>query len=220
MSEEKNTGRKTDQRKNDLVLPPSGLAKDILGAHPAPDGECSAGKTGSPERGQEPNHQEDEIQMKYVTFLLEQEEYGLPISHVREINRVGEITRVPNSSRYLMGVINLRGKIIPVIELKRRLHLGPTAINRESRIIIAENGPKLLGLLVDQVSEVRAILSGQIEAPPDEVKINGNLITGVAKLDEKRLVILLDPELIWATPPEGVIPENGESDRLAPEMEE
>ena len=217
--EENDTGGKTGERKSDLVLPPSGLAKDILGAHPVPGGELPAGGSGEPDRGREPNRPGDEIQMKYVTFRLEQEEYGLPISHVREINRVGEITRVPNSSQYLMGVINLRGKIIPVIELKRRLRLGPTAVNRESRIIIAENGPKLLGLLVDQVSEVRAILSGQIEAPPDEVKVNGNLITGVAKLDERRLVILLDPELIWNTPPEGVILENRENGRPAPEGE-
>lgn len=194
-----------DNRKNNLVLPPSGLAKDILNnMSPTGEGSASRPNPGGGDPGNDtkdsPFPEPDETQKKYVTFHLEHEEYGLPISHVREINRVGEITRVPNSSDYLMGVINLRGRIVPVMELRRRLCLPPAQIDKESRIVIAENGPKLFGLLVDQVSEVRAIIPDQIEDPPDEVKANGNLISGVAKLDERRLVILLDPELIWTAP--------------------
>jgi purine-binding chemotaxis protein CheW len=135
---------------------------------------------------------DDDATIKIVTFSLGKEEYGIPISQVQEVNRVGEITRVPNVPEYVLGVINLRGKIIPVIELSNILQFAKSKIDKQSRIVIFENGQKLLGLLVDWVSQVINISREQIEEAPDQVTVDQSYIDGIVKLDEKRLVILLD----------------------------
>ena len=174
-------------------LPAFGLAEDILGASAAPalpDAEKEA-ETSEPEEESQP----EDISIQIVTFKLAEEEYALPISEVLEIVRVGEITRVPNSKKHIRGVVNLRGKIVPVVDLRRRLSLGEAAIGKENRIIVVENGPKALGLLVDRVDNIHKISSSEIEEPPEEVaKTHNNSVVGVAKPDEERLVFLLDLE--------------------------
>jgi purine-binding chemotaxis protein CheW len=133
---------------------------------------------------------------KYVSFFLKNEEYAFPISQVQEIKRVGRITRVPNAPGHVRGVMNLRGRIVPVIELKKRLRLGETAIDKESRIVVVEHGPKVLGLMVDQMAQVLNITSEQIEEPPEEVvQVQESYIRGVGKIDE-RMIILLDLQQI------------------------
>ncbi len=167
------------------VLPPFGLASDVLGESapekPAPKKAPSGGNGGSAEGDV----------LKFVTFTLEREEYGLPIEQVREINRVVDITKVPNSPPHVLGVINLRGKILPVIELKQRLNLGRSEIGRESRIVVVENGRKSLGLLVDSVAQVLNISAEQIEEPPREiVSIDENYIQAVGKIDDRMIILL------------------------------
>ncbi len=169
------------------VLPPSGMAEDVIGKVAGKEEVVST----APEEGEAA----EEILMKHVTFFLENEEYGLPISQVQEINRVAEITRVPNAPEHVMGVINLRGKIVPVIELKKRLSLGETDIGKESRIVIIEYGSKVLGMLVDMVAQVMDVSSAQIEEAPEEVQTQENFVKGVGKFGE-RMVILLDLEKV------------------------
>lgn len=171
------------------ILPHFGLAEDILGKS-SEEEESSAGKVSKPAGWN--GASADEALMKFVTFYLGEEEYALPIAQVQEINRVIEITRVPNSPEHVMGVINLRGKIVPVIELKHRLKLDQTEITKESRIVVVEVGPKVLGLMVDRVSQVLNIASEQIEDPPEEVvQVDENYIKGVGKIDD-RMIIMLD----------------------------
>ena len=128
-----------------------------------------------------------------VTFNLG-EEYGVPISQVQEIVRVGSITMVPNSPSYMEGVINLRGRVLPVLNLRKRLNLSVKEMSNASRIMVIEVGNKVIGLLVDAVSQVIKVPPTSVETAPEEVlEIDTNYIRGVGKL-ENRLVILLDLE--------------------------
>ena len=189
----KEQGR-VEEGKGSGALPSFGLAEDILGPDFFKGKEGAEGK--EKDTGIENRELQDEGLMKYVTFFLEEEEYALPISQVQEIKRVGDITRVPNAPEHVRGVMNLRGRIVPVIELKKRLSLGEAMIDQESRIVVVEQGRKVLGLMVDRVARVLNMSTGQIEDAPEEVvQIQENYIRGVGKMDE-RMVILLDLEQI------------------------
>lgn len=151
-----------------IQLPASGLAEDIL-----------------------VDYQKDSKDVHLVTFNLG-EEYGVPISQVREIVRVGGITMVPNSPSYMAGVINLRGRVLSVLSLRKRLGLSEKEISSASRIVVTEIGSKVIGLLVDAVSHVIKIPRESVEAAPEEVlEADTDYITGVGKLNNK-MVILLD----------------------------
>jgi purine-binding chemotaxis protein CheW len=127
-----------------------------------------------------------------VGFRIGEETYGVQIGSVREIVRVPEITAVPNAPEMVEGVINLRGKIIPVMDLRKRF--GSTAIqsDKKNRILVVELENRLLGLIVSSASEVLKIPPSEIE-PPGAVFAEGesSYVTGVGKL-KGRLVILLD----------------------------
>ena len=127
-----------------------------------------------------------------ATFFLDREEYGVDVKLVQEIIRVTEITPVPRAPEFIRGVINLRGRIIPVLDLKRKLGLGDVAQGRASRIVVVKVRERLIGLLVDGASQVLKVPLPSIEAAPEEVvQIDDNFIRGVAKL-EARLIILVD----------------------------
>ncbi len=129
--------------------------------------------------------------LQLVVFNIGKELYGVGIESVHEIVKVPDITQVPDAPRFLEGVINLRGKIIPVVDLRKRLNLQGKERNKSSRVLITENEGRLIGLLVDAVSEVLKLHPDAIEAPPEMVSAIGvEYITGVAKVGE-RLVILL-----------------------------
>ncbi|MGA1791395.1 MAG: chemotaxis protein CheW [bacterium] len=177
------------EKEESSPLPSCGLAEDILGTRSS-DENFSSENMGR--RAESVNRaSRDEGLMKFVTFFLESEEYALPISQVQEINRIGEITRVPNSPEHVRGVINLRGKIVPVIELKKRLQLGETSIDKDSRIVVVEHGPKVLGLMVDRVAQVLNISAEQIDEVPEEVvQIDENYIKGIGKINGRMIIIL------------------------------
>ena len=182
------------EKEGSSSLPSFGLAEDVLGPDFFSRKVTDKDREIDVEGGNRRFHNDGA--MKFVTFFLEGEEYALPISQVQEIMRVGEITRVPNSPEYVKGVMNLRGKIIPVIELKKRLSLGEALIDKNSRIVVVENGLKVLGLMVDQVAQVMNITAEQIDKAPEEVvQVQENYIKGVGKMDE-RMIILLDLEQI------------------------
>lgn len=133
-----------------------------------------------------------EAQEHLVTFFLAREEYGVDVRLVQEIIRVSEITPVPRAPAAIKGVINLRGRIIPVIDLKRRLGLGEVEGSRVARVVVVRLKDRLVGLLVDGASQVLKVPLSIIEPAPEEVvEIDANYIRGVAKL-EKRLIILVD----------------------------
>lgn len=127
-----------------------------------------------------------------VVFALAGELYGLDISRVQGIIKMPEVTRVPRAAEFVEGVINLRGEIVPIIDLRKRFGLGELQIGVDTRIINVEMGDHLVGLIVDAVEEVLNIPSGVIEPPPDLVTtMDSAYLRGIAKLEE-RLVILLD----------------------------
>lgn len=132
--------------------------------------------------------------LQLVTFALNNEEYAVDILSVQEINRITEITKVPNSPRHVEGVINLRGRVIPVINLRRKFGFPERASDDTSRIVIMEIGGVTNGVIVDSVSEVLRIPSDAVEpAPPLSSASSSKFIKGLAKL-EARLIILLDTD--------------------------
>ncbi|WP_378951871.1 chemotaxis protein CheW [Pelosinus sp. sgz500959] len=135
-----------------------------------------------------------EIQL--VIFKLGKEEYGVSILQVQEIKRITEITRVPHTPEYIKGVINLRGSVLPVIDLKRRLNLPQQELTENTRIIIVKVKEISVGMIVDAVSEVMTINQENIDSP-DVVagSVSANYLSGVGKL-ENRLLILLNLEEI------------------------
>ena len=136
------------------------------------------------------NRLDDLIQL--VSFKLGQEEFGIDILRVQEINRMVEITKVPQAPYYCEGVINLRGKVIPVIDLRKKFDMDVQEWDKNTRIIVCDVDGSVMGMIVDAVEEVLRIPSSTIEPAPGIVTtVNGDYISGVAKL-EKRLLIFLD----------------------------
>ena len=134
--------------------------------------------------------------IQLVVFKLGREEYGVSILQVQEIKRITEITRVPHSPDYIKGVMNLRGSILPVIDLKKRLNLPPAEYTDDTRIIITKVEDIVVGMIVDAVSEVTTIDQNNIEPPQAVVGgIAADYISGVGKL-ENRLLILLNADAI------------------------
>ena len=128
-----------------------------------------------------------------VVFRLGTEEFGVDISQVREIIRVGDITRIPGSPRYVDGVINLRGQVTTVVNLRNRLGLDGKAMDGNARIMILEVDKNVVGVIVDSVTEVKNLAAPQIEPLPDALSttVSSQYIQGVGKL-EGRLLILVD----------------------------
>jgi purine-binding chemotaxis protein CheW len=119
---------------------------------------------------------------KYLTFVLSGEEYGLEILKVREINGMKAIRSVPRMPDYMKGVINLRGKIIPVIDLRLKFSMSETESTAETCIIVVDVGGSLIGIIVDQVSEVLDIHGEDIEdAPVVGADLESNFILGMGK---------------------------------------
>ena len=134
--------------------------------------------------------------LQLVTFRLGNEEFSLDILRVQEIIRHMEITRVPKAPDFVEGVINLRGKVIPVLELRKRFGLGYNERTNETRIIVVEVDDKTVGLKVDAVSEVLRLPADRVEPPPAiATGVDSDYIKGVGKLDG-RLLILLDVEKV------------------------
>lgn len=130
--------------------------------------------------------------MQVVSFTLGAEEYGVDIASVQEINRMVPITRVPRAPRFMEGVINLRGQLIPIVDLRTRLGMPRAEHGKSTRIVVAEIGAKRVGMVVDAVSEVLRIAADQIEPPPEMIAgVETEYIRGVGKIED-RLIILLD----------------------------
>ena len=138
--------------------------------------------------------------LQLVTFKLGTEEFGVDILKVQEINKMMNITRIPNAPACIEGVINLRGKIIPIVDLRKRLGFREQPYDKSTRIIVVELEGLVLGFIVDSVSEVLRIPENTIEPPPSMVAgIESEYIEGVGKLDD-RLLILLELKKVFSSP--------------------
>ena len=134
---------------------------------------------------------EDLLQL--VGFTLGEEDFGVDILSVQEINRVTEITKIPGTPDFVKGVINLRGNVIPVIDLRSRLGMPEREHDKQTRIIVADVDDRTVGLVVDAVSEVIRMDANLVEPPPEIIVgagDKGRYIKGVGKLDDKLLMLL------------------------------
>jgi purine-binding chemotaxis protein CheW len=146
----------------------------------------------------------DETQL--VVFDLASEYYGVDIGDVREIIRMQAITRVPGAPAFVEGVINLRGRVVPVVDLRKRLRLNVGEQTKESRIVVVDISGRDVGVIVDAVTEVLRIPLSSIEPPSSMVTdADSDYLRGIAKLDSK-LVILLDlDKVLSAIESEGIV---------------
>lgn len=145
-----------------------------------------------------------ERELRLVVFRLEKEEYAVPIELVREVVRVADVTRVPHAPPHIRGVMNLRGRILPIVEIRTRLDLTPAVLTAASRVVVVDLAGRVIGLLVDAVGQVAKVSERLIAAPPDEVRSAGaEAVTGVARVGS-RLLVLLDLErMLSAVQPSG-----------------
>ncbi len=144
----------------------------------------------------------DAQQLQLVTFEVGSEEFAIDILSVQEINRMMELTRVPKSPPEVEGVINLRGRIIPVLDLRKRFRMEAGEQNEHSRIVVVEVEGRMTGFIVDRVHEVLRIDPRIVEPPPSSTE--ADFIAGVGKLED-RLLILLDVKKLFDSELVGVI---------------
>jgi purine-binding chemotaxis protein CheW len=136
---------------------------------------------------------------KYLTFALDQEIYGIPIKTAKEIIGMQEVTRIPKTKDYFKGVVNLRGKIVPIMDLRLKFAMDEKAYTDRTCIIIIEvnfnAGRRLLGIVVDAVTEVRNIQKNDLEELGYDSQTEGDLLLGLGKLNDK-VILILDIEKI------------------------
>lgn len=134
---------------------------------------------------------------KYLTFQLAKEHYAIPILTIKEIIGMMPITTVPKLPRHIKGVINLRGKIIPVVDLRLKFGLDSQAYDERTAIIVMQQGSKMSGIVVDTVQEVQDILPEAIEPPPSHgTDIDQSFLTGMGKVSEHVIMMLDAPSLL------------------------
>ncbi|MBU5637836.1 chemotaxis protein CheW [Geomonas sp. Red69] len=168
-----------------FILPSSGLAEDVLARFiEQAQEEVDRGTVGD-------SLAQGGGTLQLVTFRLGKEEYGVDINSVQEIIRGGGITEVPGAPGHVSGVINLRGKIIPVVNLRRRFSRPDIEENEEQRIVVVELGEKRLGMLVDSVRQVIQFSTSLVEEMPEDATTpEASYINGMGKLDGRLIIIL------------------------------
>lgn len=160
----------------------------------------------------------DRDHRQYVTFKLAGEEYGIDILKVQEIRGFERTTKIPNTQEYILGVINLRGSVVPVVDLRIKFNL-PSIEHGASTVIIlvrirSSNGERTVGLVVDAVSDVHLINNDEVTVTPSlGANIARDFITGLATVEEK-MIILLDIDRLVAT---GILEEVEQNDHLSGE---
>ncbi|KDR94557.1 purine-binding chemotaxis protein CheW [Peptoclostridium litorale DSM 5388] len=137
--------------------------------------------------------EEDTQKNKFLIFSLESESYGIEIRHVTEIIGLQPITQVPEMPEYIMGIINLRGKIIPVMDVRLRFNKESREYNDRTCVIVIEINDIPMGLIIDSVSEVIPITGENIVEPPSIYSEGGRYINGIGKVEDE-VVLLLDSD--------------------------
>ncbi|MBV7297851.1 chemotaxis protein CheW [Enterovibrio paralichthyis] len=132
----------------------------------------------------------DEV-MEYLSFLIEDEEYGLNILDVKEVRGWSDVRKLPNSASYLLGVLELRGEYIPIVDLRQRFNMSPSVLGKTTVVVIVKNGSgQSLGIIVDAVAEVYQLSAKQIKSAPGYVKVDERFIEGIASIDGKHVVLI------------------------------
>lgn len=135
--------------------------------------------------------QDDQV-LQYVTFQLENETYGLNVMQIQEVLRYTEIAPVPGAPDYVLGIINLRGNVVTVIDTRRRFGLADAVVTDASRVVVMESGDQVMGILVDSVAEVVYLKASEIETAPNVGnEESARFIQGVCNKDGE-LIILVD----------------------------
>ena len=128
---------------------------------------------------------------QFLTFLLGADQYGIEILKVQEIRGYSAVTPIPNSPVYIKGVINLRGTVVPVVDLRARFSMEATEYNKFTVIIVVTMGVKVIGLVVDAVSDVLDVPASEMRMPPDlGVRVETRFISGIATMGERMTVVL------------------------------
>ena len=141
--------------------------------------------------GQNESRATSEMQDQLISFAMSDEDYGVNIQTVKEVIRHREITRLPKAPAFVKGVINLRGDIIPIIDLRERFGMEQVEYNDMTRVIVVEVEGRSIGMVVDSVSHVIRLDEGQIEPPPPSVgKVSEEYIRGIGKVEDKLIVLL------------------------------
>ncbi len=134
---------------------------------------------------------------QYVVFKLGKEEYGIDIMNVKEIGPYKESVKVPNTPDFIEGIINYRGDVIPIINLIKRFNLEDRGVTDDTRIIVINLNEKQVGFVVDEASQTLRLDDKDIDPAPDIISsIDRRYINGVGKLDDERLLILIDLEMV------------------------
>ncbi|GED13143.1 chemotaxis protein CheW [Aneurinibacillus migulanus] len=137
------------------------------------------------------DHKDIVEEIKVIVFRLKDEEYGVEVNQVKSIERLEHITRVPRTPQFIKGVINMRGIVTPIVDLRRRFGIEEAAYNETTRVIIVAIGEIEVGLIVDSANDVIDIPINAIEPPPEVVGgIEAVYLRGVAKLDRRLLILL------------------------------
>jgi purine-binding chemotaxis protein CheW len=128
---------------------------------------------------------------QFLTFSVDKEVYGVDLLRIREIKGWTETTRLPNSPSFMKGVINLRGSVIPIFDLKGRFEIGETVATEKHVVIILAVGDRLMGILVDAVSDIIEVESDLIkQAPQMESKLDDKFVQGLISIEDKMVVVL------------------------------
>ena len=151
------------------------------------------------------SHANDGAGSEYLAFTLGSEEYGIDILKVQEIRGYEAVTRIANAPEFIKGVINLRGIIIPVIDMRIKFNLGTPVYDQFTVVIILNIGGRIMGMVVDSVSDVVRLGTEQIRAVPElDATIDRQFLTGIGTLDE-RMLILLDIERLMRSETMGLL---------------
>ena len=144
------------------------------------------------------NGVQDYVQV--VSFRLTNEDYAIEITTVKEIILVGDVTRVPQMPAYIEGVINLRGSVIPVLDLRKRLGIPANPVDENGRIVVVRMADRVIGLIVDAVNQVMKIPKYKIQVPPDTIACQaGDYLTGIAKLEDRMVMLLAIQDVLSET---------------------
>lgn len=140
---------------------------------------------------------QDALTLQFLTFTLGQEEYGVDIMSVREIKAWSDVTRLPNAPKFMLGVMNLRGLIIPIFDLRARFSGEFTQVHPKNVIIVLALEKRLIGILVDAVSDIVETVQGEIKPPPTaDLSIDERYVHGLISL-QQRMIVLLDIEHLF-----------------------
>jgi purine-binding chemotaxis protein CheW len=151
--------------------------------------------------------------LQVVSFQLGQEEYAIEITKVKEIILHGGVTKVPQMPDFIEGIINLRGNVIPVIDLRKRFGLPVGAVDEHTRIMVSRMDTKIIGLIVDSVSQVLKIPKAQIQPPPETIAgLAGEYLVGVGKLEDKMIMVLDIEKIITSSEQNALLAADSQSD--------